>query len=93
MKTRIITVAAVVAALAAGFGLGLGADAVAAAAPATKVVGLGSPAADIIAAEGHPRSISYGPDSQTWYFAEKGGAVRARYELNQGLVVRIRQMR
>lgn len=89
MNRRTVLIAALFAALAVGYGFGSGAGD-AGATSSRLLVGLGSPAAAVIAADGHPHSISYGPDSQTWYYVEKDGAVRPRYEVNQGLVVRIR---
>lgn len=53
-------------------------------------VALGSPAADVVAAMGPPVRISFDQAIQVWYYRRDDGGLKARYEINQGLVVRIR---
>ncbi len=89
MKRLNLTVIALAALVVCTFLAGVSASE-AAAGPAREVVGLGSPAATIIAADGHPAKITFGPDQQTWYYVDDG-ALRARYDVNQGLVVRLRK--
>ena len=88
MKRREILIGAVVLALTLGFAAGAGLDAARAETPAA-MLDLGSSAADVVAKDGHPVKITWGPEVQTWHYTEQNGALRARYEINQGLVVRI----
>ena len=85
----------VIVVLAFAVGLVAGADGGSAGAGPTRgdraAPGLGSPAAAVMAAEGSPLRIEYGPDHQIWYYANDKGVQVGRYTINQGLVVLIRE--
>lgn len=50
-------------------------------------IGLGTPASEIVKHDGPPRTITWGPEKQVWHYVDKSGAMRPRYEVNQGMVV------
>lgn len=53
-------------------------------------IALGSPAADVIAVDGHPAKINFDDNgTQTWFYADEEGVINVRYAINQGLVVKI----
>ncbi|MCB9833270.1 MAG: hypothetical protein H6807_12430 [Planctomycetes bacterium] len=60
-----------------------------AAAATAGAVKLGHDSAYVVQNAGHPQRIAYGPDHQIWYYTDAQGETRARYWLNEGVVVRI----
>lgn len=53
-------------------------------------VALGMPASTIVARHGSPIRISYADFTQVWFYKNESGSVMPRFEVNQGLVVKIR---
>ena len=88
-KNRIFWTAA---ALIAAFVLGmLAAPRPAAARAPRQPLGLGAPAASILATHGAPAKIAVdgAQHTQTWFYANAEGGLMPRYGVNQGLVVKI----
>lgn len=85
MSSRI---AGLAVAAVAGLLLGIaGSDSLGARTGGTAPVGLGSSAADVLAADGPPARIDASDRSQDWAYPDSSGAVRLRYTINQGVVV------
>ena len=57
--------------------------------PTAPTIGLGSSAASVLEARGHPVRISYDIEHQVWFYLSENGSSVANYRFNQGLVVKV----